>query len=216
MEHGDRNTQRIWQRGRSHVSTRRDQSLPVSGPCETRIVQWPRAPPVRELAKLTTSSRPTHVITMLRPRPGLPPWHASFRVPLSFNKLEFRDYLYNVYNVEVSSVRSMVVQRPGGYGERNRPLSDKIMHVTLVKPFVWPAVPRKEDLQAFDKGIFDTMRAAEKKQEEKHDRLRTREHLQPLRDEERQPGMEQLSKHAKDLLSGKVKWRAQGRPAEAD
>jgi len=76
-------------------------------------------------------------------------------VPLNINKLDLRDYLKNVYNVDVYNVRSFIVQqklqrtRPASPGTVDywRPRAIKKMTVELVKPFVYPAEP--EDLSPY-------------------------------------------------------------------
>lgn len=98
---------------------------------------------------------PNHVIAFIRPKPRQPPNLATFVVPLQFNKLDMRDYLWHVYNVEVTAVRSFVNQfRPrqkhGHTGRTFRPRSGKMMIAELVKPFTWPEQPQEKDLEDFD------------------------------------------------------------------
>jgi large subunit ribosomal protein L23 len=138
--------------------------------------------------------RPGHVITMLRPRRFRPATHASFKVPLHFNKLEFRDYLHNVYNVQVRSVRSEVLQQKLRFRSQvgrdlYRPTSEKVMHVTLVKPFVWPEVPSAEvKHRDYDKNL------PRKKREDSED-------------DDRVSDRELLAQQARDFLSGKERWK---------
>ncbi|AEO55266.1 hypothetical protein MYCTH_2086470 [Thermothelomyces thermophilus ATCC 42464] len=105
---------------------------------------------------------PNHVIAFIRPKPKQPPNLATFAVPLQFNKLDLRDYLYHVYNVEVTSVRSFVNQplprrKFQTTGKWYRPRSKKMMIAELVKPFVWPDPPKHEDLKEFDIDVFETL-----------------------------------------------------------
>jgi large subunit ribosomal protein L23 len=95
-------------------------------------------------------NRPEFVITLIR-TPFLPPRYASFYVPLNFNKLDMRDYMQRVYNVEVLHVRSYVEQQKvtrdrqdgaPGYGPLRRPKSKKRMTIEMAEPFVWPEVPK--------------------------------------------------------------------------
>lgn len=92
--------------------------------------------------------------------PHLPPKYASFWVPLWFNKLDFKNYLKNVYDVDVLHVRSYVqqskVQREDRQignsivktqGRLHRPPARKKMTVELVDPFVYPA--EEEDLTPY-------------------------------------------------------------------
>jgi ribosomal protein L23 len=96
------------------------------------------------------SVRPDFKITLMR-TPHLAPKYASFWVPLSFNKLDFKSYLKNVYNVDVLHVRSYVQQQKvrreerqigkftrQGQGRLYRPPARKKMTVELVDPFVYP------------------------------------------------------------------------------
>lgn len=90
---------------------------------------------------------PTFVVSMIR-KPNDSPYYASFRVPLWFNKLDTKDYLKSVYNVDVVHVRSYTVEntlrrakhpnarKEGAY---YRPKAEKRMKVQLVEPFQWPA-----------------------------------------------------------------------------
>ncbi|PGH26981.1 hypothetical protein AJ80_01365 [Polytolypa hystricis UAMH7299] len=102
---------------------------------------------------------PEHVITLVR-TPWLPPRFASFWVPLTFNKLDLKDYLKRVYDVDVLNIRSYVQQqiptrilRNGkAYGPWRRPQSLKRMTVELKDPFVWPAEP--EDFTPWEKETF--------------------------------------------------------------
>jgi large subunit ribosomal protein L23 len=78
----------------------------------------------------------------------MPPTFASFKVPLSFNKFDMRDYLYHAYNVAAVQVRSTIFQRTP---RRNavthrigRPPSVKYMHVEMTEPFVWPDPPNEQ------------------------------------------------------------------------
>ncbi|CAO1601417.1 mitochondrial 54S ribosomal protein YmL41 [Xanthoria calcicola] len=52
---------------------------------------------------------PNFTLTLLR-TPFAPPNYATFLTPLHLNKLDLKDYLYNLYGVEVLSVRSYVQQ----------------------------------------------------------------------------------------------------------
>ncbi|ROW02336.1 hypothetical protein VSDG_02474 [Cytospora chrysosperma] len=154
---------------------------------------------------------PNHVITFVRPKPNQPPTTATFHVPLTFNKLDFRDYLFNVYNVEVTSVRSFINQMQvrqrsfkGFGGKWYRPRSQKMMVVDLVKPFVWPAEP--EDKDAWDHKMFTSVEKTHKEQLDL-DFERTRG-TPPLRHELSQPDSRVLLKQqANELLNGTRKWR---------
>jgi ribosomal protein L23 len=88
--------------------------------------------------------------------PSLPPRFASFYVPLSFNKLDIRDYLKRAYGVHTIRVRSFVQQEKitrakrfgkPGFGPLRRPISKKKMTVEMTEPFVWPDLP--EDMSPY-------------------------------------------------------------------
>ena len=119
-----------------------------------RFISWSRSQ--RSQSPKLTSLRPNFEITLLR-NPKLPPNFASFIVPLNFNKLDLRDYLWNGYGVYVKGVRSyvqmqkIVQSNPKEQKARPRnwfrPRSIKKMMVEMDKPFVWPEVP--EDLSPY-------------------------------------------------------------------
>lgn len=108
-----------------------------------------------------SDNRPNHVIAFIRPKPRQPPNLATFVVPLTFNKLDLRDYLYHVYGVEVTSVRSFInqpaPQRKKYTGQWFRPRAQKMMIAELVKPFVWPEPLPEEERDAFDYKMFSRM-----------------------------------------------------------
>jgi len=99
--------------------------------------------------------RPNFTVTLLRPAPGTPPTFASFIVPLNLNKLDMRDYLWNMYSVRVKGVRSYIQQqkvrqdRPGAKRPAPRrwyrPRAVKKMMVELEEPFAW-----KEEPESFE------------------------------------------------------------------
>lgn len=165
------------------------------------------------------ADRPNHVVAFVRPKDGQPPNMATFNVPLSFNKLDFRDYLWNVYNVEVRSVRSFVNQmrpRQRQYGNSQggkwyRPRSQKMMIAELARPFVWPEAP--EDLSPWDKLMYDSVEAEHRKGiEAQHARARG---IPKLRDEmERSADRRRLRQEAEGLLAGTRTWRP-GQPLGA-
>ncbi|KAK4150924.1 hypothetical protein C8A00DRAFT_36458 [Chaetomidium leptoderma] len=115
---------------------------------------------------------PNHIVTFIRPKPRQPPNLATFVVPLQFNKLDLRDYLYHAYDVEVTSVRSFInqaapAQKHRHFGKSYRPRSQKMMIAELVKPFVWPTVPDEKDREAFDHEMFARLTAEREDQMDK-------------------------------------------------
>lgn len=148
---------------------------------------------------------PSHVITLLK-KDRLPPNEACFKVPLRFNKFDLRDYLWNLYNVEVNKVRSYVQQqqiaRKRG-GARYRPQPLKFMTVELARPFQWPEL--LTDLEPWSHKLW------KQRQEEMDKQLEARTNKAkakvPLRSQE--PLTEErkmLASLAKRMLSGDVKW----------
>ncbi|RFU74487.1 ribosomal [Trichoderma arundinaceum] len=150
---------------------------------------------------------PNHVITMLR-KEHLPPNEACFKVPLRFTKFDLRDYLWNLYNVEVTTVRSYVKQQPltqRSTSSRSwyRPQPQKIMTVELAKPFQWPEVPT--DLEPWSNDLW---KMREDTIEKRNEEQLVRQRFQiPLKSQQPLPKeREELAKLAKKMLSGEVKW----------
>ncbi|KAH8881006.1 hypothetical protein GQ53DRAFT_754708 [Thozetella sp. PMI_491] len=149
---------------------------------------------------------------MIRPRKNMAPNFATFKVPLSFNKLDLRDYLWNVYNVRVLSVRSMVNQqapttKSGLRGQIYRPLSEKLMIAELDKPFVWPEAPAEEDRGDFDYSLW------KKYDEERQSHLQTRKDMMdnkiPMRGDQPTPESRRLlAKEAEAILEGRKEWKS--------
>jgi large subunit ribosomal protein L23 len=72
-------------------------------------------------------------------------------VPLNFNKLDMKDYLKRVYEVDVVKIRSFVQQQKvtrelprgqSGVGRLRRPMARKKMTVEMTQPFFWPEPPK--------------------------------------------------------------------------
>lgn len=153
-------------------------------------------------------------MTFLRPKPGQPPTTATFEVPLTFNKFDFRDYLYHLYNVEVTSVRSLINQRmpvqrssQGSVGGQwYRPRAQKLMIVDLVKPFQWPARPAAEDMTAWDHKLYAAVEENHAKDVEQAE-ARNSWGPQKMRTQQKlSDDLCELRKQAQALLAGKVKW----------
>lgn len=132
-------------------------------------------------------------------------------MPLQFNKLDFRDYLYHVYDVEVHAVRSFINEqapqrRNNGEGRWYRPRAQKMMMVELARPFVWPDVP--SDLGAWDKAFFDAEKSV--REHEWDERTRWTEghpkSAYELQKIGRHTQPKELYQQAQELLQGKRKW----------
>ncbi|KAG5937676.1 hypothetical protein E4U60_001780 [Claviceps pazoutovae] len=150
---------------------------------------------------------PNHVITFLR-KDYLPPHEACFQVPLTFTKFDLRDYLWNVYNVEVTKVRSYVKELPLSQRHPNtrssyRPLSLKVMTVELAKPFQWPEAPT--DLEPWYNELWKTrekmMNKLEAEQKLKHESKIPLISKKPYSKERKS-----LADLAKKIQSGEIKW----------
>jgi large subunit ribosomal protein L23 len=158
---------------------------------------------------LTTDSiktRPNHLITFLR-KDYLRPHEACFQVPLRFTKFDLRDYLWNLYNVEVTKVRSYVKERPLTQRRHSqgmyRPKPLKMMTVELSKPFQWPEAPT--ELEPWSNELFvNREKMEEKRMDSEYQRQTGKIPLvskQPV-----DKGRRDLANLAKQMLSGEVKW----------
>src|SRR3569833_2283937 len=175
----------------------------------------------RRLVRAPPHQRPNHVVALIHPKKPQPHSFASFSVPLKFNKLDLRDYLYHVYDVEVKSVRSMVLPtRPQQRimegmsdglrvaGSWYRPQPKKIKMVELVKPFVPPEKPK--DLTPWDQALYERVRGEQEKRFGKPDM--TRKDLAELRKRRKQKNnpprnhKNKTTKEVQDLAAGKAKW----------
>ncbi|CAK7233603.1 mitochondrial 54S ribosomal protein YmL41 [Sporothrix bragantina] len=180
---------------------------------------------------------PSHVVKMLPPRRIFSPYFATFQVPLRFNKLDLRDYLYHVYGVEVRSVRSWLTpQIPRrryaeindddttrdivrfGTGAWYRPQPIKRMMVELVKPFAFPdppAEPTPEQLGTEDDPRKDwdydmhKRVSAQQKVNDKDQQLMMHDRKFRMRSEhEHVPAFRVgLARQARELVTGKRTWK---------
>ncbi|KAJ6447096.1 ribosomal protein L25/L23 [Purpureocillium lavendulum] len=150
---------------------------------------------------------PNHVITFLR-KEHLPPNEACFQVPLRFTKFDLRDYLWNLYGVEVRTVRSYVKPQP--LTQRNshsrswyRPQPLKIMTVELAQPFQWPDLPT--NLEPWSNELWKMREDLMEKRNE--EQLHQHAFRIPLKSQEA-PSKERkdLAALAGQMLRGEVKW----------
>ncbi|KAG5920147.1 hypothetical protein E4U42_006285 [Claviceps africana] len=150
---------------------------------------------------------PNHVITLLR-KEHLPPNEACFQVPLRFTKFDLRDYLWNLYNVEVTKVRSFVKQQPLTQRDSHsrswyRPQSLKIMTVELAKPFQWP--DRPTDLEPWNHDLW--VKREESMEKSNEEQIALQKFQVPMKSKE-PLSMERrkLAALAKKMEAGEVKW----------
>jgi large subunit ribosomal protein L23 len=161
--------------------------------------------------------RPNHVIAFIRPKRHTQPANlANFLVPLSFNKLDLRDYLWHAYGVRVTSVRSMVQQQPlqkkgpvelaGGH--IFRPAAKKMMLAQLESPFVWPERVKPEDLpEEYD---YERHRAQEefKKGQMREAAILQDGQIELLTEREKDVrGRDAMREEARKLLAGETEWK---------
>ncbi|RCI10355.1 hypothetical protein L249_4375 [Ophiocordyceps polyrhachis-furcata BCC 54312] len=151
---------------------------------------------------------PTHVITMLR-RDNSPLNEACFRVPLTFTKFDLRDYLWNLYGVEVRSVSSVVAQQ--GLQRRSRmsssvyrPLSRKYMTVVLTKPFQWPDPP--SNLEPWYNDMWKKREEAEEKRRTATEESNGYKKMSLISKQPWSESRKQLASLAKRMLDGKEEW----------
>ncbi|KAI1187203.1 hypothetical protein F5B17DRAFT_334117 [Nemania serpens] len=143
---------------------------------------------------------PRHIVTLLAPRTNQPPTFATFEVPLTFNKLDLRDYLLHAYKTPVLAVRSHLKQQAVTrlHGRVYRPPPIKTMTVELTQPFVWPRLPT--DIKPWKKPEIARAKANEDRHE-KYQKMVQKTGLMPLRDElPAEHERKELKKEAKRLL----------------
>ena len=179
------------------------------------IARRPFKPPIGQKAIWL----PNITLTLLRTS-HLPPNFASFIVPLSLNKLDLKDYLWNAYGIPVLSVRSYIQHQPvknmktlpNGEMIRkwNRPNPIKKMTVEMGKReegkngrggglFVWPDMLKEDQLEPWDKDLYD---AASLQQMHGY-----KEGVGQLAHRFEQPGRQSVAEQARRLKEGKDEWR---------
>ncbi|KAF2808459.1 uncharacterized protein BDZ99DRAFT_419591 [Mytilinidion resinicola] len=146
---------------------------------------------------------PNAVIALIKSE-HLPATHAKFRVPLTFSKLDLRDYLFHAYGLRTDKIRSYVQQqrvqhdRPDAtVPQQNkwfRPKAIKHMTVEMDKPFVWPEDP--ESWEPWSKEIYSQL------QDDADGRDKPATKIKEAREE-----AQTLAKQARELLQGKKRWR---------
>ncbi|KAI0109537.1 hypothetical protein GGR51DRAFT_558228 [Nemania sp. FL0031] len=153
-------------------------------------------------AYVLLGDRPVHLVTFLAPKPNQPPTFATFKVPLTFNKFDLRDYLFHAYKTPVLAVRSQLrrqaIRRSKRHGRVYRPPPIKTMTVQLTQPFVWPRAPTQT--QPWKKQSAANMVKESKERKAYINKLRNSS-IVPLRDERKDPeARRDLKTEAKRLL----------------
>ncbi|KAJ8099069.1 hypothetical protein POJ06DRAFT_127238 [Lipomyces tetrasporus] len=79
---------------------------------------------------------PKHSVSLLRPfSTDYNPYRATFRVPVTFNKFDLRDYLHHLYGLTVRKVYSNLKEN------RYKRTLAKFMTVEMDEPFIYPKLP---------------------------------------------------------------------------
>ncbi|CAD1810254.1 Ribosomal protein L23 family protein [Candida parapsilosis] len=87
-------------------------------------------------------------ICLLRPNAKHTPYQAKFLVPKSMNKMDLRDYLWNIYGLRALNIT--VQLQPAKWTRnisdlaRHRVPQLKKMTIDMAEPFIWPEVPQKK------------------------------------------------------------------------
>ncbi|KAH6659472.1 hypothetical protein BKA67DRAFT_544523 [Truncatella angustata] len=153
---------------------------------------------------------PDHVVTLCRPHRPQPPQFATFHVPLTFNKLDIRDYLLHAYKVNTLTVRSHLAQRPPRLsafsGRIGRPPPIKYMTVELEKPFVFPKEPTTEEQKKWHSEEMQKRIEMEKIYAQRAKSYREKGTLITPAMRRKDDDRRMLAAQARDLLEGKVKW----------
>lgn len=129
-------------------------------------------------------------------------------MPIRFTKFDLRDYLWNLYNVEVKRVRSYVKEQPLTQRDQHsrawyRPQPLKIMTVELVKPFQWPEAPA--DLEPWSNELWS--RRDDMMEKRNEELVNEQSFKVPMKS--KQPltkDRKELASLAKKMLAGDVKW----------
>ncbi|KAK3078226.1 hypothetical protein LTS18_008110, partial [Coniosporium uncinatum] len=148
---------------------------------------------------------PNFEIILMR-TPKLSPYQAKFEVPLDFNKLDLRDYLWSAYNVHALTVRSFIQQSKVRQDKASstrpiarrwhRPRSRKFMTIEMERPFIWPEEPENFDL--WDKETYQAANSDREEGEGSH---------APDAIFRRPRDSRSIAAQAKALLEGKERWR---------
>lgn len=79
-------------------------------------------------------------VTLLRPSARMTPYQAQFIVPLNFNKLDLRDYLWHVYGLRAINITTQIKWSQWhrqGYSRHRTPQVKKMI-IDMEQPFLWP------------------------------------------------------------------------------
>lgn len=83
-------------------------------------------------------------ITLLRPSAKMTPYQAQFQVPRNFNKLDLRDYLWNLYGLRALNVTTQIKWSEWTRARMSRYRTPQVkkMIIDMEEPFLWPEEDR--------------------------------------------------------------------------
>jgi len=91
---------------------------------------------------------PNFSVVMLRPPRDTPANQCVFRVPMTFNKFQIKNYLEEIYKIKVLKVNTLIMVgktktymgQNKGYGRMYKKPDFKKAYVTLDEVFEWPLI----------------------------------------------------------------------------
>lgn len=104
---------------------------------------------------------PSARVVLVRPNAKHSPYQAKFLVPKSFNKLDLRDYLYNIYGLRALKITTQLYHSkyerslPMPIRPRHRSPQVKKMTITMLEPFIWPLDEKSVEFMEKQKRIND-------------------------------------------------------------
>lgn len=108
-------------------------------------------------------------LILLRPNAKHTPYQAKFIVPKSFNKLDLRDYLFNIYGLRALNVTTQLLHgkymRVSPYAGRFRGPQIKKMTIEMEEPFIWPEEPKLGENDNWNKEFIDKLNKFSEEQE---------------------------------------------------
>lgn len=160
------------------------------------------------------NASPKFTITLLKSH--LPPNFARFSVPMGFNKLDLRDYLFHAYNVRAIHVRSSITQGKASKNQKGQLKRDppkKYMTAQLLEPFVWPEEPwvkegvREEDWEGFQRGVVERTEDYDTSGDGLFSYDNNFKHIAAKHVPSREHRT-QLAEQARELLRGETRWQS--------
>lgn len=146
-------------------------------------------------------------ICLLRPNAKHTPYQAKFLVPRNFNKIDLRDYLWNVYglralNITVQLLHARWRRAENDYARYRGPQYKK-MTIDMAEPFVWPEIDA-ELVQQINEEADGTLDALMEKNRQGSNKLEPKKAYDGLYAEKVLPNLF-VPKHKQAGLAEKVK-----------